>query len=80
MTDRPDRIDAQILRGIAGALAAGEKLTSVDTLPRWGCVQPGRYMSELQRRGWKIKSRIISLDGDRYMQYRAERVGKAVGE
>lgn len=72
------RPDPAILKGIADALAAGEKLTTVDTLPRWGVVQPGYYMSALIRRGWKIKSHIVSIDGDRYMQYHLAKAGKSV--
>lgn len=75
---RPETIDSEILKGIAGALAAGEKLTAADTLPRFGCMAIGRYMTELQRRHWRVASKIITIGDDRYMEYHATAIGDEI--
>lgn len=57
---------AQILK----ALKNGEKLTNLDAERRFNCLRLGARIHELKKRGYEIKSQMITVpNGKRVAQY-----------
>lgn len=57
-------------REILSALQSGEKLTPLDALNRFGCLRLGARIWDLRKKGFSIKSQIITTHtGKRVSQY-----------
>lgn len=55
---------------ILSALQAGEKLTPLDALNRFGCLRLGARIWDLKRQGFSIKSRTVKTHtGKRVSEY-----------
>lgn len=55
---------------ILQALKAGETITPLDALNRWGCFRLGARIHDLRRKGYDIKTaRQKGLLGQRYAAY-----------
>lgn len=54
---------------IARYLARGKTLTALSALRLFGCLRLAARVDELQRRGFRIKSEMISLTGKRVARY-----------
>ena len=48
---------------ILSALLAGESLTSLDALDRFGCSRLAARIEELRRAGWPVVSRLVETGG-----------------
>lgn len=57
---------------IRDALLAGDRLTPLDALTRFGCLRLGARVYDLKREGWPITSRLVEHEGKRYAEYRME--------
>ena len=56
---------------IRSALEAGERLTPLDALERFGCFRLGARIYDLRREGMKIESEMVEdrATGKRYARY-----------
>jgi len=54
---------------ILEALRAGDKLTPLDALDRFGCFRLGARIHDLRRKGWPIESEIVERGGKRVAVY-----------
>ena len=64
---------------ILAALLAGESLTSLDALERFGCARLASRISDLKQRGYPISSKLVeTASGKRVAQYRLAPGGPAV--
>ena len=64
---------------ILSALLAGESLTSLDALERFGCARLASRISDLKQRGYPISSKLVeTASGKRVAQYRLAPGGAAV--
>jgi len=54
---------------ILEALRAGDKLTPLDALERFGCFRLGARIHDLRRKGWPIESEIVKRGGKRVAVY-----------
>lgn len=55
---------------IVNALEAGEAITALDALTRWGCFRLAARIGELRQEGYKIVTATINKNGKRYAEYR----------
>lgn len=54
---------------ILSALVAGETLTPIDALKRFGCFKLATRVSELKRDGVPVKIEMVSCEGKRFARY-----------
>lgn len=55
---------------IVNALEAGEAITALDALKRWGCFRLAARIGELRQQGYNIVTNKINRDGKNYAEYR----------
>lgn len=55
---------------ILSALVAGETLTPIDALNRFGCFKLANRISELKSDGIPVKVEMVEQDGKRFARYR----------
>ena len=78
LNPNPEASQTQAER-ILAALLAGESLTSLDALGRFGCARLASRVSDLKRRGHAITSKLVETsNGKRVAQYRLAPGGAAV--
>lgn len=54
---------------IAAALWAGERITALDALRRFGCLRLGGRIWDLKTRGVPVQSKMIAAGGKRISEY-----------
>ena len=55
---------------IVNALEAGEAITALDALKRWGCFRLAARIGELRQEGYNIVTTPIIRDGKKFAEYR----------
>ena len=55
---------------IVNALEAGEGITAIDALERWGCFRLAARIGELRQEGYNIITKTIKRNGKQYAEYR----------
>lgn len=55
---------------ILKALKNGETLTFLDCVNRFGCIKARARISELRQEGWPIETKMVSMNGKRFAEWR----------
>ena len=55
---------------IVNSLEAGEGITALDALERWGCFRLAARIGELRQEGYNIITKTIKRNGKQYAEYR----------
>ena len=54
---------------IMAFLEAGNKLTALDALKKWGCFRLASRIHELKKAGYPVVSQTIEMNGKKISQY-----------